>query len=103
MMSWGVRAASSYSAVMELVIRLTSARFTPSSLLTAFSTWAEQAEQVMPVMLNFCFAIAFTLSQQAVGKFLWATPHPRGVSISYPVYSDLSSLSLPRSRPIIPA
>lgn len=36
-------------------MRLTSAEETPSSLLTAFSTWAEQAEQVMPVTENFCF------------------------------------------------
>ena len=39
----------------QLVIRLTSALRTPSSLFTAFSTWAEHAEQVIPVTSNFCF------------------------------------------------
>lgn len=55
MMLSGARAASSYSTFMELVIRLTSALRTPSSLFTAFSTWAEHAEQVIPVTSNFCF------------------------------------------------
>ena len=58
MMPPGERTSSSYWTVMELVIRLTSAFWTPSSLLTAFSTWAEQAEQVMPVTLNFCFIVS---------------------------------------------
>jgi len=48
-------ASSSYVTCMELVRRLTFTSATPSSLHTAFSTWAEQAEQVMPVTLNFCF------------------------------------------------
>ena len=38
---------------MLLVSRLTLALSIPSSLLTAFSTRAEQAEQLMPVMVNF--------------------------------------------------
>ena len=35
--------------------RLTLTSDTPASLRTALSTWAEHAEQVMPVTINFCF------------------------------------------------
>ena len=45
----------SQSTVMEPPSRLTFTSHTPSSLRTALSTWAEQAEHVMPVTVNFCF------------------------------------------------
>ena len=40
------------STPMELVSRLTEQLATPGTLLTAFSTRAEQAAQLMPVTLN---------------------------------------------------
>ena len=40
------------STPMELVSRLTEQLVTPGTLLTAFSTRAEQAAQLMPVTLN---------------------------------------------------
>jgi hypothetical protein len=40
---------------MLLERRLTLTADTPSTRLTAFSTWAEQAEQVIPVTLKVCF------------------------------------------------
>ncbi len=45
----------SQSTVIEPPSRFTFTSHTPSSFRTALSTWAEQAEQVMPVTLNFCF------------------------------------------------
>ena len=57
-----------------LASRLTATAETPSTLATLFSTWAEQAEQVMPVTSNFCFMAAF----------LSMVPHPGGVLISKP-------------------
>jgi len=40
---------------MEFVSRLTEQLVTPGTLLTAFSTRAEHAAQVIPVMSNVCF------------------------------------------------
>ena len=40
---------------MLLARRLTLTAETPATLPTAFSTWAEQAEQVMPVTEKVCF------------------------------------------------
>ena len=47
--------ASLNSTCMLLVRRFTLTSFTPSSLLTHFSTLEEQAEQVIPVTSNFSF------------------------------------------------
>ena len=47
---WG-----SYSTSMEPPSRLTFTDETPGNFSTALVTWAEQAEQVMPVTVNFCF------------------------------------------------
>ena len=38
-----------------MVIKLTAMSCTPGSFFTAFSTWATQALQVIPVTSNFCF------------------------------------------------
>lgn len=43
--------------------RFTLTADTPASLPTAFSTWAEQAEQVMPVTVKVCFIV--------ISSFLW--------------------------------
>ena len=53
--------AGSKSTCMEPPSRFTFTSDTPSNFRTAFSTWAEQAEQVMPVTVNFCLII-FLLS-----------------------------------------
>ena len=60
---------SSYSAVIELVSRWTDARLTPASLLTAFSTWAEHAEQVMPVTTNLVFVIYSSDTPRGCGAY----------------------------------
>ena len=58
----------SKSTIMLLVSRLTETDMTPGTFATAFSTWAEQDAQDIPVTRNFCFII------------LLAPPcHPRGV------------------------
>ena len=44
-------------------IRLTGQLSTPGTLATARSTWAEQAEQVMPVTEKVCFISASLLHQ----------------------------------------
>ncbi|OQA64373.1 MAG: hypothetical protein BWY37_02067 [Firmicutes bacterium ADurb.Bin262] len=49
----------SYSTLMELVSRLTLTASTPSTFLTAFSTAAEHAAQLMPVTSNFSFIAAY--------------------------------------------
>ncbi len=51
---WGKE--SSASTTMLFVRRFTVTFCTPCTLRTAFSTWAEQAEHVMPVTSYFCFA-----------------------------------------------
>ena len=45
----------SQSTVIDPPSRFTFTSHTPSSFRTALSTWAEQAEHVMPVTVNFCF------------------------------------------------
>ena len=47
--------------VMLLVSKLTAAAFTPFREATAFSTCAEQAEQLMPVTTNFSLTIEQTV------------------------------------------
>ena len=64
-MAWGEVLSGSYSTVMELDSRFTLTSVTPSNFRTALSTWAEQAEQVMPVTSNFCFKGNTTLSKKA--------------------------------------
>ncbi len=50
---------------MVLVMRLTFTRETPGTFFTAFSTAAEQAEQVMPVTSYLCSIVS-------------SLPHPQG-------------------------
>ncbi len=47
--------SSSYSTVILLDNKLTAAWDTPGTPATLFCTWAEQAEQVIPVTSNFSF------------------------------------------------
>ena len=58
MISCAVRRSSSYSAVSVFCNKLTDAYRIPGNLATARSTCAWQAEQVMPVTLNFFFIVA---------------------------------------------
>ena len=55
MMDSGLSAPGTYSTSMDPPNRLTLTEDTPGSFSTALVTWAEQAEQVIPVTLNFCF------------------------------------------------
>ena len=64
--------ASSYSSCMLFVSRLTLTSFVPSTFATAFSTRAEQAEHVMPVIVNCCF---FILDFSLLGGYWETTGH----------------------------
>ena len=63
----------------------------------------KHAEQVIPVIWNFCFAIAFTLSQQIVVKFLQIHPTPGGCIYHIPPIQICQVSVCPALRPIIPA
>ena len=76
---------------MEFVIRLTSAVRIPSSFRTAFSTWEEQAEQVIPVISNFCF-------KEITFLFYTYPPGVGGVFIAYPLFPGLSMSGLPAAH-----
>ena len=64
--------ASSYSSCMLFVSRLTLTSFVPSTFATAFSTRAEQAEHVMPVIVNCSF---FILDFSLLGGYWETTGH----------------------------
>jgi hypothetical protein len=53
---------------MLSVSKLTLADCTPATFFTLRSTAAEQAAQVIPVTLNFCFKIAPSLSEELLGS-----------------------------------
>ena len=89
--SFELSLSSLYSTCMEFVKRFTETFSTPSSLPTTLSTLAEQAAQLIPVILYFSFAI-----------FLLSTSPPRGISIIHPlpilcqlkIYIFLSKITL---------
>ena len=56
------RASAVPSTPMELVSRLTEQAVTPGTALTAFSTRAEQAAQLIPVTLYCSISISFPYS-----------------------------------------